>query len=398
MFDDGQGGATSTSNTSTATSSTRAATNSAAVTNASTATGMCNAPGDAIQVCIPSMGLCAPATSPIHEELAQVLEQIPCEEPEFCSCDWTVNQIYCQTPGAGCCYAVSASLERFCEGLPFVVGGTSRVAPLTEGAGWLSDEALGHASFALDLRGLSLADRAAIGGAYREDALAEHASVASFARLILSLLAFGAPADLVASAQRALGDEVRHASLCFGLARAFDDRVLGPGALDVRGALEDRLDVARFVTAVVREGCIEETIAALSVARARDAATEPTVALALASIARDEAEHAALSYRVLAFMLARHGEIAHRAARRAFEEGLAAHALASAAATSIDAGDLARRACHGRLSDRERRKVAQDAIREVVRPTAEALLAAFRDASGARDDGRTSDRDAPRSS
>src|SRR5688572_10054793 len=63
--------------------------------------------------------------------------------------------------------------------------------------------------------------------------LFEHASVAAFARFALQLLALGAPADLVASAQAAMADEIEHARLCFGLAWRYRGRSVGPSALPI---------------------------------------------------------------------------------------------------------------------------------------------------------------------
>src|SRR5262245_52773660 len=48
----------------------------------------------------------------------------------------------------------------------------------------------------------------------------EHASVASFARFSLELLALGAPSDLIARAHRAAIDELEHTELALGVARA----------------------------------------------------------------------------------------------------------------------------------------------------------------------------------
>jgi hypothetical protein len=68
----------------------------------------------------------------------------------------------------------------------------------------------------------------------------EHASVAAFARFTLDLLALGAPADLVQSAQQALGDEIAHAELCFGLA----------GATSVKNAQHTTYVMAKYARAI----------------------------------------------------------------------------------------------------------------------------------------------------
>jgi hypothetical protein len=65
---------------------------------------------------------------------------------------------------------------------------------------------------------------------WRENGRTEHASVASFARLTLDLMALGAPPALVASANHDALDEIRHTEACFGLAHWFDGEPASPGA------------------------------------------------------------------------------------------------------------------------------------------------------------------------
>src|SRR5689334_16578031 len=60
-----------------------------------------------------------------------------------------------------------------------------------------------------------------IGRAWRDAALAEHASSVALARFVMELLAIGAPLELVGAAQHAIADETMHAQLAFGLARAY---------------------------------------------------------------------------------------------------------------------------------------------------------------------------------
>jgi len=47
------------------------------------------------------------------------------------------------------------------------------------------------------------------------DGLAEHSSIATFARFTLQLMVLGAPSDLLSRSQQAGKDEVEHARLCF---------------------------------------------------------------------------------------------------------------------------------------------------------------------------------------
>src|SRR5258705_5529329 len=64
---------------------------------------------------------------------------------------------------------------------------------------------------------------------WRENGRTEHASVAAFARLTLDLVALGAPPHLISASQADAIDEVRHAELCFSLARSLDAREEDPG-------------------------------------------------------------------------------------------------------------------------------------------------------------------------
>jgi hypothetical protein len=68
--------------------------------------------------------------------------------------------------------------------------------------------------------------------------LAEHASVAAFARFSLELMSVGAPSTLIWAAHAAAQDEIRHAQLCFGLANAYDrtSRIMTQSSHSARGA------------------------------------------------------------------------------------------------------------------------------------------------------------------
>lgn len=133
-------------------------------------------------------------------------------------------------------------------------------------------------------------------------ALLEHASVASFAQFVLELLALGAPPPLVAAAQRAMQDEIAHARLAFGLAVAFGAPHATPGRLDLTG-LTLRTGPAAFLDALVSEACVGETFGAAEAAVAAAACPTPAVREVLQRVARDEAQHAALAWRTLAWML-----------------------------------------------------------------------------------------------
>ena len=132
--------------------------------------------------------------------------------------------------------------------------------------------------------------------------LMEHASIASFARFVLHLLALGAPRELVRDAQEAIDDETEHARLAFGLASAFAGKPLGPGPLAIDGAL-DGFDLRDFVATLIREGCVGETVAAIEAREALEHVTDSAVRAVLEIIARDELRHAALAWRTLGWVV-----------------------------------------------------------------------------------------------
>jgi hypothetical protein len=192
----------------------------------------------------------------------------------------------------------------------------------------------------------------------------EHASVAAFARFTLQLLALGAPADLVRESTAAQAEEMRHATLAFELATSYGDSPVGPGPLDLSGALESQ-SLEEILRTTIQEGCVGETRAALEAAEAARLATVPGVKAALEGIARDEGRHAALAWRVVRWLLAEHpelDEVARDEFRRASRPSVTAGFSDSAglAYGMLDASTLAR--VHRAASD------------EVILPCAEALL------------------------
>jgi hypothetical protein len=128
----------------------------------------------------------------------------------------------------------------------------------------------------------------------------EHASVAAFSRLALNLMAHGAPSDLLRDVHRAALDEIGHAETCWSLARRFGGTVVGAGAFPFKEPVAVNRTLAELAAAAVREGCIGETLGAHLVQAGLELAHEPEVATALSVIAKEEAEHAVLSFRIVA--------------------------------------------------------------------------------------------------
>jgi hypothetical protein len=177
------------------------------------------------------------------------------------------------------------------------------------GDGWAADGQVGELA-----RGLSGAERKALGELWLLTARMEHASVAAFSQLSLHLAALGAPADLLEATHRAALEEIRHARACFAIARAITGERHTAGPIAALGAARDgAIDLTRLAVGSLVDGCLAEGIAADVAARGAARATEPVIHQALAMIAHDEAGHAELAWDVLAWCLA-HGDDAVRAA------------------------------------------------------------------------------------
>ena len=137
----------------------------------------------------------------------------------------------------------------------------------------------------------------------------EHASVAAFARFIAMLQRHAAPAQLIREAIAAAADEVRHTELALDLASRVAGRRLELGALAIDDALTDIDDLRAAVCAAVREGCIDETLAAHEALCLARVAEDAQVVAVLERIAADEARHAALAWRFVAWAIEQHPQL-----------------------------------------------------------------------------------------
>ncbi len=262
--------------------------------------------------------------------------------------------------GEACCYDYN---DGCMKGRPLLDGGLLSVAPVRAGGGWARRGA------APDVAALPSALRAALAAGWLEDALLEHASIASFARATLELMALGAPPALLADTQRAALDEVRHAELCFGLVERYLGRRVAPGPL--AAATPRPAELTRFAVDTFVEGCVAETVATLAATRALAGCRDQEVARVLARIVRDETRHAALAWRTVAWALARGGAPVAAALR-----AQAAAMMPAADATWLgDDHDAALRA-HGRVDGATQRGAWLDAWREIIAPTLAELLSA----------------------
>jgi hypothetical protein len=287
----------------------------------------------------------------------------------------------CQRPGDACgsdadCNAASkcsagdhGDRERTCSpmtcisGRPFLVDGALRTAPATERSDWLAGNAWPDAA------SLSRPSRERAGDSYAECAALEHASVASFARFTLGLLAVAAPAELVAESVRAMADEIEHARVTFDLASHFLGRRVGPGALSTEGALDDSSTLDELALATFVEGCVGETLGAVEAREAAAHAVDPVLRAALERIADDEARHAALAFRFVAWALERSPTTLVRKLRAALESVRVAESRRDPG--DDDGGELER---YGVLTAEHRHAVRRHGFAEVVGPCTSALL------------------------
>lgn len=277
----------------------------------------------------------------------QCADNLGCPEGEVCAYDegaraWTCQGIMCII------------------GRPLVIEGAPRTAAAELREDWLAD---------MNLVTEPPAEVTVALARYWADVAAlEHASVASFARFTLELLAQGAPPELVADAQRAALDEVEHARLGWALASLWSRRRIGPGPLSMTG-LVPACDLGEMVTALVKEGCVGETLGAAEAKLLAEEVRDPVLASALHRIAADEQRHAELAWRTLRWLSSLHGtrvrDVALTAEREAEAELLA---VKSAAPAEMVAPEW------GLVSEATSRQRRREMLQMIVRPVLAATL------------------------
>ena len=280
----------------------------------------------------------------------------------------------------GCCYEVTVT-DSCCyencpvEGRPFMLEGRRLTAAARAAeASWLPGAAaggdVGPRPAIVDLTG---EEREVLAGAWLETALEEHASVASFARFGLDLMALGAPSALVEAAHSAALDEIGHARRCFSLASAYRGEPVGPGAFPFPPAVPIAADLAALARATAEEGCVGETVAALLAAEKRARAEDPAVRETLDVIAQEEARHAELAWLAVRWAIEVGGEAVRHAVAEVFEA--AARELRKPAPVEAEhgLGRTAPLAAHGHLAATDLHRLSCAALNVVVLPSARAL-------------------------
>jgi len=200
----------------------------------------------------------------------------------------------------------------------------------------------------------------------------EHASIASFNRFSLELLALGAAGDLVRAANQAALDEVEHARLSFAVASAYAGAGIGPGPLPLAMLDLSGVELARVARETALDGCVNETLAAAEAEAAHHSARAPVVRAVLARVAADEARHAALACQFVRWAIGVGDASVREAARTGFLNGMQQVRNAPLSA----ANEPAAPAAHGRLSASERQRIRLTTIAEVLEPLGAALFEA----------------------
>lgn len=213
------------------------------------------------------------------------------------------------------------------------------------------------------LGALAARNRRAIADGWTFAAQQEHASIASFSKFALELLAVGAPPSLLVSAHRAGLDEIEHARMSFKVASLCAGQPLGPGPLPISAAsITQSLSLQASAVAAALDGCLNETIAALEAGAAADATNHEALKVVLEEIARDEQNHAELAWEYVAWAIATGGRAVRDAIARASSEAM----TALEAAQEPAAGDAPKG--WGLLDPRERHQLRVRSSRDVLRP------------------------------
>lgn len=242
-------------------------------------------------------------------------------------------------------------------GRPLVIEGQVHFAKPTGRDDW-------QKKLAFDPVNLNAQDRSIAANHYAAIAAMEHASVASFARFSLQLMALGAPADLLRDAHQAALDEIEHTRITYALVNLFSKTNVGPDKLPIAVASIDA-NIENFVKALVLEGCVGETLGAAEGQEAARYAAWPEIAEPLAKIAQDEENHATLAWRTLQWALMTFGETAKESAKHAFAE---AKVLYSADPKALESAESV-----GVLSGKTLGTLRRNVLSDVIEPCARAL-------------------------
>lgn len=281
-----------------------------------------------------------------------------------CSLSHQAEKVLCGPTvedGGACCYILQGSCP---IGRPFMVGGVARQAAIARRDDWLL-------AVSPNAQSLDHATRSALADYWLQNAQAEHASIASFARFAMTLLAVGAPVDLMVSTHRAIADETNHARTCFGFATAYGGVAFGPGELAMTDAIPESLELATIAASCAAEGCVAETVSAAIMRDAAEHATDPDVRRQMSRMADEEVAHSILAWSFVRWALAQGDQRVRSSVATVFAN--AERHVGFGVVTKLR-GDAAQMRAHGYASIRERSAIATEVLRDVVRPAAQFLM------------------------
>jgi len=136
---------------------------------------------------------------------------------------------------------------------------------------------------------------------YRKVGLAEHASVASFSRVVLELMENAAPAWLLDRTMVAAREEIRHAQMAFALARSWSQEPFHLTGMDGLLAGQKSGGLVELARRTVTEACAGETPAFLRVAVAKHFVQDMQTSEYLNAVLVEEKLHASLAWATLAW-------------------------------------------------------------------------------------------------
>jgi hypothetical protein len=290
-----------------------------------------------------------------HVELACRADKDACRVDADCAPGHSCATVYAS--GTFTCNAPNCAIGR-----PLLVDGEARMAPSCARGDWTSDAHMP------DVSALAPEVRAALADHWGSIAALEHASIASFARFTLELLSIGAPPDLLMLAQRAAADEIEHARIAYALASHYAGAPTGPSRLSL-GGVPIATDRREILESLIEEACVGETLGASEALSIASLIDDPALRRVYERIAEDEQRHAELAWKTLRFLLASADGATLKLAADAFER-----AIEGASRDPRPRRYKAERR-QGLLSAEELGALRRQALREVVRPCADALLA-----------------------
>ena len=221
-----------------------------------------------------------------------------------------------------------------------------------------------QAGTAPSVDGLTVDMRAQLGRFWREIAGLEYASVASFSRFNLQLMALGAPPELLLDTQRATIDEIEHTQLAYCMVSAYEGRPVGPAPFELGGlSIETTPEAA--LRSLLDEACIGEVLGAAEAQVSAKNAQDPIVRRAFERIAHEESMHAGLAWRTLTWMLETWPELNSQASDW-LNEMLSGY-------LNREAFESPHHPEHGLIGAREKLVIYREAIDTVIVPIAREL-------------------------